>query len=86
MSCAASGVIRSPQTATGMAGGQLTAASAQTLPALSDAALAGDVSLRGAFYRALVPLLQSGDKRVRRTAAKALRAGLAALDGREAEL
>ena len=58
----------------------------ETLPALSDAALAGDVSLRGAFYRALVPLLQSGDERVRRTAAKALRAGLAALDGREAEL
>ncbi len=58
----------------------------ETLPALSDAALAADVSLRGAFYRALLPHLQSGDAAVRRTAAKALRAGLAALDGKEAEL
>lgn len=57
----------------------------ETLPALSDAALAADVSLRGAFYRALLPHLQSGDAAVRRTAAKALRAGLAALDGKEAE-
>lgn len=58
----------------------------ETVPLLDGTALSMDMSLRGAFYRALLPSLQSENATVRRTAAKALRIGFAALDGKEAEL
>lgn len=58
----------------------------ETVPLLDGAALEADVTLRGAFYRALLPSLQSGDAAVRRTAALALRYGFAALSGKEAEV
>lgn len=56
-----------------------------TIPVLDGGALAADIGIRGAFYRALLPSLQSEDAAVRRTAARALRYGFAALAGKEAE-
>jgi hypothetical protein len=44
--------------------------------------LKNDLSIRGAFYRALLPKLESADADERATAADALRIGLLALDGR----
>ena len=40
------------------------------------------MTLRGALYRELLPLLRDGDSSQRIVAADALRAGLAAIDGR----
>lgn len=54
----------------------------ETLPAVSDRVLRQDISLRGAFYRALAPKLTEGDAESRRRAALALQIGLAAIDGR----
>lgn len=58
----------------------------ETTPVLDGAALAADISLRGAFYRALLPALRSEDAATRHTAAEALRLGFAALAGKEPEI
>ncbi|MBR7111910.1 MAG: metallophosphoesterase [Clostridia bacterium] len=55
----------------------------KTVPLLERELLEREVSLRGAFYRALRPRLESEDPAVRDVAAEALRLGLAALSGRE---
>lgn len=55
----------------------------RTVPLLDSAYLEKDPSLRGAFYRALLPRLTDGDGEVRALAAEALRMGLAALSGGE---
>ena len=55
----------------------------QTVPILDAAYLEKDPSLRGAFYRALLPRLTCADEKTRTQAAYALRLGLAALSGRE---
>ena len=52
-----------------------------TLPLLDYENLKTDISIRGAFFRELLPLLESENEEERRTAAQALRYGLAALDG-----
>lgn len=52
-----------------------------SLPTLDGEALKNDISVRGAFYRELLPKLESGDEAERKLAAAALRYGLAALDG-----
>lgn len=53
-----------------------------TLPVYSADELKNDLSIRGAFYRALLPKLESANADERATAADALRIGLLALDGR----
>ena len=45
--------------------------------------LKNDISIRGAFFRELLPLLESENEEERRTAADALKYGLAALDGND---
>lgn len=50
-----------------------------TTPAYDFEALKADLSLRGAFYRTLLPKLESADEYERETAEKALRLGLEAL-------
>ncbi len=52
-----------------------------SLPLLNYEELKNDISIRGAFFRELLPLLESEDEAQRKTAADALRYGLAALDG-----
>lgn len=54
----------------------------RTLPILDAAYLEKDMTLRGALYRELLPLLSGEDETLRRRAADALRAGLSAIDGR----
>ncbi|MBQ8357737.1 MAG: DNA repair exonuclease [Clostridia bacterium] len=54
-----------------------------TVPIFDGAYLAKDPTLRGAFYRALLPQLTDGDEETRSLAAEALRLGFAALSGRE---
>ncbi len=54
-----------------------------TAPLLDYENLKNDISIRGAFFRELLPLLESDDEEKRRTAAQALRYGLAALDGND---
>ena len=54
-----------------------------TLPLLDRAVLLTEPSLRGAFYRAMLPRLESTDEATRQLAGEALRMGLAALAGRE---
>lgn len=51
------------------------------VPLLDYEELKNDISIRGAFFRELLPKLESEDEGERRTAAEALRYGLAALDG-----
>lgn len=53
-----------------------------TIPLADGSFLKNDVTLRGAFYRTLYPKLTDEDPIVRRRAAKALRIGLCAIDGR----
>lgn len=53
----------------------------RTSPTLDTAALEDDPSVRGAFYRALLPMLESEDIKTRRTAKAALKLGLSALAG-----
>ncbi len=53
----------------------------ETLPAYDSARFMTDMTVRGAFYRVLAPMLDSEDEEQRRTAADALRVGFAALDG-----
>ena len=55
----------------------------QTMPILDADYLSKDPTLRGAFYRALLPRLSAADAATRATAAEALRLGLAALAGKE---
>ncbi len=52
-------------------------------PLLNYDELKNDISVRGAFFRELLPLLQSDNEDERRIAADALRYGLAALDGND---
>ncbi len=53
------------------------------MPLLDYETLKNDISIRGAFFRELLPLLESESEEQRRTAAEALRYGLAALDGND---
>lgn len=53
------------------------------VPLLNYDELKNDISVKGAFFRELLPLLQSENEDERRTAAAALRYGLAALDGND---
>jgi len=55
----------------------------ETLPLLDYDALMDDISIRGAFFRELLPKLKSDDAEERRIASAALRYGLAALEGEE---
>jgi len=55
----------------------------ETLPIYDAAYLEKDPTLRGAFYRALLPRLQSADASERAVAASALRLGFAAMAGKE---
>ena len=54
-----------------------------SVPLLNYEELKNDISIRGAFFRELLPLLESENEEERRTAADALRYGLAALDGND---
>lgn len=54
-----------------------------TVPLLNMEALKNDISIRGAFFRELLPQLESEDEQTRETAARAFRYGLAALDGND---
>ena len=54
-----------------------------SVPLLDYETLKNDISIRGAFFRELLPLLESENEEERRTAADALRYGLAALDGND---
>ena len=54
-----------------------------SVPLLNYDELKNDISIKGAFFRELLPLLQSENEDERRTAATALRYGLAALDGND---
>lgn len=55
----------------------------RTVPLPDGGYLEQDPTLRGAFYRALLPHLTDGDEEVRAAAAEALRMGLSALSGGE---
>ena len=55
----------------------------KTLPLFDCEALEGDLTVKGAFFRELLPLINSEDERVREVASKALKYGLAALSGGE---
>jgi hypothetical protein len=55
----------------------------ETVPLFDCDYLAGDLSIRGALFRELLPKLRSEDERERAVASKALRYGLAALSGSE---
>jgi DNA repair exonuclease SbcCD nuclease subunit len=53
----------------------------KTSPTFDGDSLERDITIRGALYRTLLPELNSADEETRRTAADALRYGLAVLDG-----
>lgn len=55
----------------------------ESVPLLNYDELKNDISIRGAFFRELLPRLESEDAEERRLAADALRYGLAALDGND---
>lgn len=55
----------------------------RTMPILDKDKLKGDITIRGAFFRALEDELESDDKEQREIAAMALRYGLAALGGND---
>lgn len=55
----------------------------ETLPIYDGAYLEQDPTLKGAFYRALLPQLTAGDAETRALAGEALRLGLAALSGKD---
>ena len=54
-----------------------------SVPLLDYEELKNDISIRGAFFRELLPMLESENAEDRRTAVDALRYGLAALDGKD---
>ncbi len=58
----------------------------ETVPIYDADYLSGDPSVRGEFYRKLLPLLRDGSSDERRTATEALRMGLAALRGEDIKL
>jgi DNA repair exonuclease SbcCD nuclease subunit len=53
----------------------------ETSPTYDCSRFMTDMTVRGAFYRVLAPMLESEDENERRIAAEALRVGFAALDG-----
>ena len=53
----------------------------KTTPTYDAAVFETDMSIRGAFYRVLLPMLRSEDETLRERASEALRIGFAALDG-----
>lgn len=53
----------------------------ETSPVYDTARFESDMTLKGAFYRVLAPMLQSEDENERARAAEALRIGFAALEG-----
>ncbi len=55
----------------------------RTLPLYDAEVLKNNPSIKGAFFEALLPLLESGDPEQRETAALALRYGLAAIDNND---
>ena len=55
----------------------------ETLPAPSGTSLMDDITLRGEFYRSLLPKLRSDDPAERKIAVLALRLGLSAIDGKD---
>ncbi|MBQ5601488.1 MAG: metallophosphoesterase [Clostridia bacterium] len=55
----------------------------KTLPLFDCEALEGDLTVKGAFFRELLPYIRSEDEREREVASKALKYGLAALSGGE---
>ncbi|MBO4423497.1 MAG: DNA repair exonuclease [Clostridia bacterium] len=57
----------------------------RTEPTFDIQRYAAEPGIRGAFYRQMEPLLSEGDERRKLIAARALRAGLAALNGRSLE-
>jgi hypothetical protein len=54
----------------------------ETLPLLDGEYLERDTTVRGELYRILLPKLTSRDPQERRTALRALRIGLAAIEGK----
>ena len=58
----------------------------ESLPVLDHGELMNDISIRGAFYRELLPKLKSEDAEERRIAAAALRYGLSTLAGNDVEI
>lgn len=58
----------------------------ESLPILDHEELMNDISIRGAFYRELLPKLKSDDPEERRIASAALRYGLSVLAGNDVEL
>ncbi len=55
----------------------------RTLPTYDGERFMTDMTVRGAYYRVIAPMLESEDEEQRRIAAEALRVGFAALDGSE---
>ena len=55
----------------------------KTLPTYDGERFMTDMTVRGAYYRVIAPMLESEDEEQRRIAAEALRVGFAALDGSE---
>ena len=54
----------------------------QTLPVADGKQLSQDITLRGAFFKALLPKLMHDDPEVRRRAVLSLQIGLSAIEGR----
>lgn len=54
-----------------------------TVPLLDKEKLCADMTIRGEYYRSLMPMLESEDEALREVAATALRCGLAALAGND---
>ena len=53
----------------------------KTSPTYDSSRFMTDMTVRGAFYRVLAPMLEGEDEEQRQIAADALRVGFAALDG-----
>ena len=54
-----------------------------SVPLLNYDDLKNDISIRGALFRELLPMLESENEEERQLASNALRLGLAALDGED---
>jgi hypothetical protein len=55
----------------------------RTTPAYGAEELKNDMTIKGELYRYLLPILEEGSASERETALRALKIGLAALDGRD---
>ena len=55
----------------------------RTTPAFDESAVARDMTVRGEICRTLIPVMRTGTESERQTASRALRIGLAALEGRD---